>query len=226
MGPTACGKTGMADELVQRFPFAIINVDSVQVYRGMDIGTAKPSLAEQQSHPHHLIDIIDPAQAYSAAEFREDALRIMADIQARGKLPILTGGTMMYFKVLLQGISDLPEANAAIRAEIEHQAAEHGWAHVHAQLAAVDPVSAERIHPNDPQRLQRALEVYRVSGVNMTESCFRVASEGSSIDSPIETLASGCDSNTMLKASVSPSSLTFRQQIGLIHTPGPSLFKL
>ena len=169
MGPTASGKTELAMRLADQYNGEIISVDSALIYRGMDIGTAKPTLAEQQSHPHHLIDIIDPAQAYSAAEFRQDALRLMADISDRGKLPILTGGTMMYFKVLLEGISDLPEANAAIRADIEQDASEHGWHHVHAQLAAVDAVSAARIHPNDPQRLQRALEVYRISGISMTE---------------------------------------------------------
>ncbi|NRB37263.1 MAG: tRNA (adenosine(37)-N6)-dimethylallyltransferase MiaA [Pseudomonadales bacterium] len=169
MGPTASGKTELAMRLADKYNGEIISVDSALIYKGMDIGTAKPSLAEQKSQPHHLIDIIDPAQAYSAAEFREDALRLMADITARGKLPILTGGTMMYFKVLLEGISDLPQADPAIRAVIEKDAAEHGWAYVHQQLAAVDAVSAERIHPNDPQRLQRALEVYRLSGISMTD---------------------------------------------------------
>ena len=169
MGPTASGKTDLAMRLADKYNGEIISVDSALIYKGMDIGTAKPSLAEQKAYPHHLIDIIDPAQAYSAAEFREDALRLMAEITGRGKLPILTGGTMMYFKILLEGMSDLPQADAVIRAEIEQDAAVNGWEYVHKQLAAVDPVSAQRIHPNDPQRLQRALEVYRLSGINMTE---------------------------------------------------------
>lgn len=169
MGPTASGKTDLSMRLADKYNGEIISVDSALVYKELDIGTAKPSLAEQQAYPHHLIDIIDPAQTYSAAEFRQDALDLMADITARGKLPILTGGTMLYFKVLLEGISDLPEADAAIRAAIEADAATHGWDYVHQQLVDVDPVSAQRIHPNDPQRLQRALEVYRLTGVSMTQ---------------------------------------------------------
>lgn len=169
MGPTASGKTELAMRLADKYNGEIISVDSALIYKGMDIGTAKPSLTEQQTHPHHLIDLIDPALAYSAAEFREDALALMADISARGKLPILAGGTMMYFKILLEGMSDLPQADAEVRAVIEADAEQYGWGHVHQQLEKVDAVSAQRIHPNDPQRLQRALEVYRISGISMTE---------------------------------------------------------
>ncbi len=169
MGPTASGKTDLAMRLQDRFNGEIISVDSALIYRGMDIGTAKPSSRELAAYPHHLVNILDPAQSYSAAQFRQDALALMADISARGKLPILAGGTMMYFKVLLEGISSLPEADADVRAAIEADAAQRGWEFVHQQLAEVDPVSALRIHPNDPQRLQRALEVYRLSGKSMTE---------------------------------------------------------
>lgn len=151
------------------FPCEIISVDSALVYRGMDIGTAKPSSAERERYPHHLVDILDPAQNYSAAQFRQDALSLMADITARGKIPLLVGGTMLYFKALLEGLSVLPEADPAVRALIEAEAASLGWEAMHRQLQAVDPVAAARIHPNDPQRLARALEVYRLAGLSMTE---------------------------------------------------------
>lgn len=169
MGPTASGKTALALELAKQVPLEIISVDSALIYRGMDIGTAKPTAAELAAVPHHLIDILDPLQAYSAADFRADALRLIAEIQQRGKLPLLVGGTMLYFKALLDGISPLPEADPQIRAEIEAQAAALGWATLHAELAQVDPVSAARIHPNDPQRINRALEVYRLTGKSLTE---------------------------------------------------------
>ncbi len=169
MGPTASGKTALALELAQQVPTEIISVDSALVYRGMDIGTAKPTAAELAAVPHHLIDIIDPLQAYSAADFRADALRLIAEIHQRGKLPLLVGGTMLYFKALLDGISPLPEADPQVRADIEAQAAAVGWAALHAELAQVDPVSAARIHPNDPQRINRALEVYRLTGKSLTE---------------------------------------------------------
>lgn len=169
MGPTASGKTELAIRMVEQHNCEIISVDSALIYRGMDIGSAKPNAQEQARAPHHLIDILDPSVAYSAADFRADALTLMNEISARGKTPLLVGGTMLYFKALIDGLSPLPAAQPAIRAEIEAQALEHGWDWLHAQLAEVDPVSAERIHPNDPQRLSRALEVYRISGKSMTE---------------------------------------------------------
>ena len=169
MGPTASGKTDLAMYLCDKLPCEIISVDSALIYKGMDIGTAKPSTDERLAYPHHLIDIIDPAENYSVSQFREDALALMADINSRGKIPLLVGGTMMYFKVLLEGMSDLPDANPEIRAEIDSDAAKYGWPYVHQQLTAVDPESAARIHPNDPQRMQRALEVYRITKVTMTE---------------------------------------------------------
>lgn len=169
MGPTAAGKTDLAIELSKALPCELISVDSALVYRGMDIGTAKPSAQLLAQHPHYLIDILDPAQSYSAADFRRDALQAMAQITARGNIPLLVGGTMLYFKALLEGLADMPAADAQVRSELEAQALREGWAALHARLAAVDPVSAARIHPNDPQRLVRALEVYQVSGMTMTE---------------------------------------------------------
>jgi tRNA dimethylallyltransferase len=169
MGPTASGKTALAMELYQRIPSELISVDSALIYRGMDIGTAKPTAEELSAAPHHLIDILDPASVYSAADFRTDALRLIADIHSRGKTAILVGGTMLYFRTLLQGISPLPEADAQIRQQIEAEAAAHGWGYLHQQLACFDPVSAARIHPNDPQRINRAVEVYRLTGKSLTE---------------------------------------------------------
>jgi tRNA dimethylallyltransferase len=169
MGPTASGKTALALELSRHFPCEIISVDSALVYRGMDIGTAKPTAAERAQVPHHLIDIRDPADPYSAAEFRADALRVMADITARERMPLLVGGTMLYFKVLKEGVAAMPAADAAIRRQIEAEAAERGWPALHAELAAVDPVAAARIHPQHSQRIQRALEVYHASGEAMTD---------------------------------------------------------
>jgi tRNA dimethylallyltransferase len=168
MGPTASGKTELALTLGQAYDCEIVSVDSSAVYRGMDIGAAKPDAEEQALLPHHLIDIRDPNEPYSAADFRADALQLIAEIKGRGRIPLLVGGSMMYFKVLLQGIAQLPAADPAVRAEIEQLAKDQGWAGVHAELAKVDPVAAERIHPNDPQRLQRALEVYRISGSSLT----------------------------------------------------------
>jgi len=168
MGPTAAGKTDLAMELTKTLPCELISVDSALVYRGMDIGTAKPSKEQLAEFPHRLIDILDPAQSYSAADFRADALVAMAEITARGNIPLLVGGTMLYFKALLEGLADMPAADATVRAQLEAEAATHGWQALHDQLASVDPVSAARIHPNDPQRLIRALEVYRVSGLSMT----------------------------------------------------------
>ncbi|BCQ58963.1 tRNA dimethylallyltransferase [Pseudomonas sp. NFPP10] len=168
MGPTAAGKTDLAIELTKVLPCELISVDSALVYRGMDIGTAKPSRELLAEFPHRLIDILDPAESYSAADFRTDALAAMADITARGKIPLLVGGTMLYYKALLEGLADMPAADPQVRAELEDEAARLGWQALHDQLAAVDPESAARIHPNDPQRLTRALEVYRVSGLTMT----------------------------------------------------------
>jgi tRNA dimethylallyltransferase len=168
MGPTAAGKTDLAIELTKVLPCELISVDSALVYRGMDIGTAKPSKALLDKYPHRLIDILDPSQSYSAADFRTDALQAMAEITSRGKIPLLVGGTMLYFKALLEGLAEMPAADPDIRAQIEAQAASHGWQALHDELASIDPVSAARIHPNDPQRLVRALEVFRVSGISMT----------------------------------------------------------
>ncbi len=169
MGPTASGKTALALELVRRLPCDIISVDSALIYRGMDIGTAKPTPAELAAAPHRLIDIRDPAQAYSAADFRADALREMARISAAGRIPLLVGGTMLYFKALLEGLSPLPAADAKVRARIAREAEELGWPALHAQLLQIDPVAAARIHVNDPQRLSRALEVFRITGHTLTE---------------------------------------------------------
>jgi tRNA dimethylallyltransferase len=169
MGPTASGKTDLAIQLVKSIPSEIISVDSALVYQGMDIGTAKPTAAELAMAPHRLINFLDPAQSYSAADFRRDALVAIDEIHQQGKIPLLVGGTMLYFKALLEGISPLPEADPVIRAELEREAAQVGWAQLHQQLAEVDPVAAQRIHPNDPQRINRALEVYRISGKSLTE---------------------------------------------------------
>ena len=169
MGPTASGKTALAMELVRHLPCDIISVDSALIYRGMDIGTAKPTADELAMAPHRLIDILDPAEAYSAADFRRDALAEMADISARGRIPLLVGGTMLYFKALLEGLSPLPEADPRIRAEIELAAASRGWGTLHQELCSIDPVAGARIHPNDPQRLSRALEVFRITGKTLTE---------------------------------------------------------
>lgn len=175
MGPTASGKTGVAVELVQHLPCEIISVDSALVYRDMDIGTAKPDAATLAAAPHHLIDIIDPTESYSAARFRADALALMAEITARGRIPLLAGGTMLYFKALRQGLNDLPEADPALRAELDAEAAERGWPALHAELAQVDPETAARLKPNDAQRIQRALEVYRLTGEPMAEILKREA---------------------------------------------------
>ncbi len=164
MGPTASGKSALAMELARRFPSEIISVDSAQAYRGMDVGTAKPSVAERATVPHHLIDIIEPTEAYSTARFAEDAQRLIADVTARGRLPLLVGGTMLYFKGLREGLSNLPQADPVIRAELDARAAAVGWPALHAELARIDPDTAARLEPGDSQRIQRALEVFRISG--------------------------------------------------------------
>jgi tRNA dimethylallyltransferase len=163
-GPTASGKSGLALELAHRAPVEIVSVDSAQVYRGLDIGAAKPSPALRAAVPHHLIDLHEPQQTYSAGEFVADALRVIADIRARGRVPLLVGGTMLYFNALLRGLAPLPRADAALRARLDARGAAEGWPALHAELAVVDPEAAARIHPNDPQRIQRALEVWYTSG--------------------------------------------------------------
>ena len=168
MGPTASGKTDVAIRLAQEYPIDIISVDSSMVYRGLDIGTAKPTAEELALAPHRLIDIRDPAQPYSAADFRVDALREMAEITSKGRIPLLVGGTMLYFKVLKEGLANLPEANEVVRAEILLEAQTHGWPYIHQKLATIDPVTAARLTPNDSQRLQRALEVYYLTGTPLS----------------------------------------------------------
>lgn len=168
MGPTASGKTDLAIALRKTLPVEIISVDSALIYRGMDIGTAKPTADELAQAPHRLIDIRDPSQAYSAADFRDDALTAMAEIVAQGKIPLLVGGTMLYFKALLEGLSPLPSADPEVRDAIEKEAQQQGWEALHQQLCHIDPVAGARIHPNDPQRIMRALEVFRISGHTLT----------------------------------------------------------
>ncbi|CAG4886527.1 tRNA (adenosine(37)-N6)-dimethylallyltransferase MiaA [Paraburkholderia saeva] len=168
LGPTASGKTAAALAFAARHPVEIISVDSALVYRGMDIGTAKPNAEERALAPHHLIDIVDPADAYSAADFRTDALRLAGEIAARGRVPLLVGGTMLYYKALTQGLNDLPAADPDVRATLDADAAREGWPALHARLAAVDPVTAARLAPNDSQRIQRALEVYLLTGQAMS----------------------------------------------------------
>ena len=169
MGPTASGKTGVAVELFQKLPIELISVDSALVYRDMDIGTAKPDAATLKLAPHHLIDVIDPTEAYSAAQFRADALKLMAEITARGKVPVLVGGTMLYFKALQGGLSDLPEADPDTRARLDAEALQFGWPAMHARLAKIDPETAARLQTTDAQRIQRALEVWELSGKTMTQ---------------------------------------------------------
>lgn len=169
MGPTAAGKTDLALELVRRLPCDIISVDSAMVYRGMDIGTAKPGPEILRQAPHRLIDILDPAESYSTARFREDALAAMDEIAGQGRIPLLVGGTMLYFRALQQGLARLPGADPAVRAELLEEAGRLGWAALHARLAELDPATAAQIHPNDPQRIQRALEVQRLSGRPMSD---------------------------------------------------------
>ena len=169
MGPTASGKTDLAIQLRQHLPVEVISVDSALIYRGMDIGTAKPSKAELALAPHRLIDICDPAESYSAANFRTDALREMQEISAQGKIPLLVGGTMLYYKALLEGLSPLPSADEKVRSEIEEKAALIGWGELHQELSKIDPISAQRINPNDSQRINRSLEVFYLTGKTLTE---------------------------------------------------------
>ncbi|MFY0677978.1 MAG: tRNA (adenosine(37)-N6)-dimethylallyltransferase MiaA [Neptuniibacter sp.] len=169
MGPTASGKTALAMQLYDELPCEIVSVDSAMIYKGMDIGTAKPDAETLRQYPHRLIDLCDPAEAYSAAEFRRDALNEISEIRNSGKIPLLTGGTMMYFNALKNGLAQLPEADPEVRQRLLDEANAMGWPHMHAKLAKVDPESAQRLNPNDSQRLQRALEVYEVSGRTMTD---------------------------------------------------------
>ncbi|CAB3912795.1 tRNA dimethylallyltransferase [Achromobacter dolens] len=193
-GPTAAGKSASTLALAERWPLEIVNVDSATIYRGMDIGTAKPSPAEQAQVPQHLLDIRDPAQSYSAAEFRADALRLIDAIRARGRIPLLAGGTMMYYKALRDGLDDLPQADPALRAELEARAARDGWPALHAELARLDPVTAARLAPNDSQRIQRALEICRLSGQPMSALLGR------------QRAAAGDDDHRYLTISLEPSA--------------------
>lgn len=188
MGPTASGKTGVAVELMQTLPVEIISVDSALVYRDMNIGTAKPDAAMLALAPHHLIDIIDPTDAYSAAAFRIDALRLMGEITARGNIPLLVGGTMLYFKALREGLSQLPVADPAVRAELDAVIAQHGIAYLHSQLAAVDAETAARLSPNDTQRIQRAMEIYRLTGTTMS-ALFKLQTENAVLPYQITSIA-------------------------------------
>jgi tRNA dimethylallyltransferase len=173
MGPTASGKTAVSQELTLRFPLEIVSVDSAQVFIDMDIGTAKPDRTTLAKFPHHLIDLVTPEESYSAARFRADALRVMGEITARGKIPLLAGGTMLYFKALREGLSDLPQADAELRREIDAEARQRGWPALHAELAALDPEAAARLKPTDAQRIQRTLEVVRLTGAPLAESLAR-----------------------------------------------------
>ncbi|MGB7815165.1 MAG: tRNA (adenosine(37)-N6)-dimethylallyltransferase MiaA [Methylotenera sp.] len=177
MGPTASGKTGAVVELYSKLPVEIISVDSALVFKDMNIGTAKPGAEVLAKAPHHLIDIIDPTNAYSAANFRNDALRLMAEITTRGKVPLLVGGTMLYFKALQGGLSGLPEASPSIRAKLDTEATQAGWPAMHSKLAAIDPETAERLKPNDTQRIQRALEVHEITGETMSSLFSKQTSE-------------------------------------------------
>jgi tRNA dimethylallyltransferase len=190
VGPTASGKTAAALAVAAEFELEIISVDSALVYRGMDIGTAKPSAAELAQVPHHLINIRDPLVAYSAAEFVADAHRLIADISARGKLPLLVGGTMLYVKALMDGLDDMPGANAAVRAAIDQEAHQVGWPAMHARLALVDPATAARLHATDSQRIARALEVYRLSGKPLSSFHTAKPQAETAVSAPAMTLIS------------------------------------
>lgn len=192
-GPTGCGKTAAALAIAEVLPVEIISVDSALVYRGMDIGTAKPTAAEQAAVPHHLIDILDPLDSYSAAGFVSDAKRLAAEISARGRLPLLVGGTMLYFKALFDGLSTLPQADAELRAAIDAEAAERGWPAMHAELATLDPETAARLAPNDSQRIQRALEVIRLTGqpLSALHAASRKDEDMKGVDWPLFSLEPG-----------------------------------
>lgn len=195
MGPTASGKTALAMELSDRYPIDIISVDSALIYQGMDIGTAKPSPDELQRYPHQLIDIKDPLDSYSAADFRHDAISAIELSLSKKRVPLLVGGTMLYFKALLDGLSPLPAADDNIRRTIEEKATKEGWSAIHEELTKVDPVSAARIHPNDPQRLNRALEVYLITGQSLTEL---TQDKGQSLGYNVVQFAVRCDDRPLL----------------------------
>jgi tRNA dimethylallyltransferase len=169
LGPTASGKSRLAMQLASAHPVEIVSVDSAQVYRGMDIGTAKPSTQDRRAVPHHLIDLLDPTQRYSAGRFRDDAIRAILEIQSRGRTALLVGGTMLYYRALAEGLDALPPANPEVRGQLDAEAAARGWPALHAELAKVDPLAAARLKPGDAQRIQRALEVYRTTGKPMSE---------------------------------------------------------
>ena len=195
MGPTASGKTDLAMKLSDLINGELISVDSALIYKDMDIGTAKPTAEELSDYPHKLISFLDPKETYSAADFRRDALVEIEQAYNKGKTPILVGGTMMYFKSLIEGISQLPEADPKIRAELEAVAKDKGWEYLHQELANVDPVAAARIHPNDPQRINRALEVYKISGETMTELQQK---EKESFPYPVKQFAFQCEDKSLL----------------------------
>ena len=195
MGPTASGKTDLAMKLSDQINGEIISVDSALIYKDMDIGTAKPTPQELECYPHKLINFLDPAQTYSAADFRRDALAEIDNAYKKGKTPILVGGTMMYFKSLIEGISELPEAQEQVRAEIQQLAEQHGWNYIHDELAKVDPESAQRIHPNDPQRINRAYEIFLISGQSMSDL---MKKEKRPIPYPVKQFAFQCEDKTKL----------------------------
>lgn len=195
MGPTASGKTDLAMALSDEINGELISVDSALIYQSMDIGTAKPTAEELAKYPHKLISFLDPKETYSAADFRRDALLEIERAYQNGKTPILVGGTMMYFKSLIEGISQLPEADPKVREELEAVAQEKGWEYLHQELAKVDPVAAQRIHPNDPQRVNRALEVYKISGKTMTEL---QQQEKESFPYPVKQFAFQCEDKSLL----------------------------
>lgn len=190
MGPTASGKTALAMALSDQYPIDIISVDSALIYHDMDIGTAKPTKVERNNYPHKLIDIKDPKESYSAADFRHDAIVEIEASISQGRIPLLVGGTMLYFKALLEGLSPLPPADEGVRKQIEERASAFGWKVIHDELSKVDPVSAARIHPNDPQRLNRALEVYLISGKSLTEL---TQNKGQPLDYNVIQFAVECD---------------------------------
>ncbi|MEY3740052.1 MAG: tRNA delta(2)-isopentenylpyrophosphate transferase [Pseudomonadota bacterium] len=183
-GPTASGKSAAARAIAERWPIEVINVDSATIYRGMDIGTAKPSRTERLETPHHLLDILDPLESYSAASFRRDALRCVKEIRGRGNIPLLVGGTMLYFKALRDGLNDLPSADPGIRLQLERRAATIGWPAMHAALAQIDPETANRLSPNDSQRIQRALEIWQITGTPMST----LLNADNQQDQPVQTL--------------------------------------
>jgi tRNA dimethylallyltransferase len=199
MGPTASGKTQLALALAERLALEIVSVDSAQVYRGMDIGTAKPGAALRARIPHHLVDVADPAEAYSAARFCADATRLIGEIRARGRVPLLAGGTMLYFRALQQGLSDLPPADAALRARLADDARREGWPALHARLARLDPASAARLHPNDSQRIQRALEIVELGGAPVGALQAR---RGAALPGPVVKLALNPPERAVLHARI------------------------